>query len=109
MTRQCARPGCSAYACATLAYDYHQRVTWIDPLADESHPMAYDLCHDHAQALTVPRGWRLEDRRPADDPGYGDHDGCGGYEYDDRYPQHPDDAHDRVRAAPPYEDALTRW
>jgi hypothetical protein len=63
MTRQCARPGCSAVASATLAYDYDQRITWLDPLAGESHPMAYDLCDAHADALTVPRGWHLEDRR----------------------------------------------
>lgn len=25
--------------------------------------MAYDLCDVHADALTVPRGWHLEDRR----------------------------------------------
>jgi hypothetical protein len=25
--------------------------------------MAYDLCDVHADALTVPRGWVLEDRR----------------------------------------------
>lgn len=25
--------------------------------------MAYDLCDSHAEAMTVPRGWRLEDRR----------------------------------------------
>ena len=63
MTRQCARPGCSAVASATLAYDYRQRTTWLDPLAGEPHPMAYDLCDGHADTLTVPRGWRLEDRR----------------------------------------------
>ena len=61
-SRQCARPGCSEVACATLAFDYQARVTWLDPLADEHHPMAYDLCEHHAQAVTVPRGWRLEDR-----------------------------------------------
>jgi hypothetical protein len=63
MTRQCDRPSCSEVACATLAYDYKQRITWLDPLADEPHPMAYDLCHGHATAMTVPLGWRLEDRR----------------------------------------------
>lgn len=63
MTRQCCRPGCSAAASATLAYDYRQRTTWLDPLAAESHPMSYDLCDNHASAQTVPRGWRLEDRR----------------------------------------------
>jgi hypothetical protein len=63
MTRQCARPGCSAAAGATLAYDYKKRTTWLDPLTPESHPMSYDLCVTHADTLTVPRGWRLEDRR----------------------------------------------
>ena len=63
MTRQCARPGCSAAAGATLAYDYKTRTTWLDPLASESHPMSYDLCVRHADALVVPRGWHLEDRR----------------------------------------------
>jgi hypothetical protein len=63
MTRQCARPGCSVTAAATLAYDYHRRTTWLDALAAEAHPMCYDLCDAHADALVVPRGWRLEDRR----------------------------------------------
>jgi hypothetical protein len=27
--------------------------------------MSYDLCDAHAGALTVPRGWHLEDRRQA--------------------------------------------
>lgn len=63
MTRQCARPGCSAAAGATLAYDYKARTTWLDPLAPEPHPMSYDLCVAHADSTVVPRGWRLEDRR----------------------------------------------
>jgi hypothetical protein len=63
MTRQCARPGCSVTAAATLAYDYQQRTTWLDPLAPEAHPMAYDLCDAHADTLVVPRGWHLDDRR----------------------------------------------
>jgi hypothetical protein len=63
MNRQCARPGCRATAAATLAYDYQQRLTWLDPLVPEPHPMAWDLCEGHADALVVPLGWRLEDRR----------------------------------------------
>lgn len=62
MTRRCARPGCNDVAVVTLGFDYRARVTWLDPLAAESHPMAYDLCDQHATAMTVPRGWRLEDR-----------------------------------------------
>jgi Protein of unknown function (DUF3499) len=68
MSRQCARPGCSTTASATLAYDYEQRTSWLVPLSDERHPMAYDLCDVHADTLTVPRGWRLDDRRAADHP-----------------------------------------
>jgi hypothetical protein len=63
MTRACARPGCGETATATFVYDYRERTTWLDVLADERHPMAYDLCAPHADALTVPRGWQLVDRR----------------------------------------------
>jgi hypothetical protein len=48
---------------ATLTYDYQARVTWLDVLAGDPHPMSYDLCAGHAGAMTVPMGWRLEDRR----------------------------------------------
>jgi hypothetical protein len=63
VSRVCARPGCPDAAVATLTYDYAGRSGWLDPLADERHPMSYDLCSAHAEALTVPRGWALEDRR----------------------------------------------
>lgn len=63
MTRACARPACSDAAVATLTYDYQARVTWLDRLATEAHPMSYDLCAAHSGTMTVPRGWRLEDRR----------------------------------------------
>ena len=70
MSRVCARPGCTEPALATLTYDYQARTGWLDGLAPERHPMSYDLCAGHAGALTVPRGWQLEDRR-------GDPDGGG--------------------------------
>ena len=63
MTRQCAKPGCSTTADATLTYDYGNRSAWIERLSDEPHPMTHDLCEGHAEGLSVPRGWRLEDRR----------------------------------------------
>lgn len=47
---------------ATLTYDYAASVATLDELAP-SHPMHYDLCPGHADRLTVPRGWRLVDRR----------------------------------------------
>ncbi|HZM37989.1 MAG TPA: DUF3499 family protein [Acidimicrobiales bacterium] len=63
MNRACARPACGHPAVATFVYDYQARTTWLDQLARERHPMAYDLCTGHADALTVPRGWQLVDRR----------------------------------------------
>jgi hypothetical protein len=63
MPRACARPACGQPAAATFVYDYAARTTWLDALAGDRHPMAYDLCAAHADALTVPQGWRLVDRR----------------------------------------------
>ena len=63
MSRQCARPGCNQAASATLTYDYRGQTAWLDRLATESHPMTHDLCEPHADRLSVPQGWRLEDRR----------------------------------------------
>ena len=63
MNRACARPACADLATATFVYDYEARTTWLDGLAGERHPMAYDLCAVHADGLRVPRGWRLVDRR----------------------------------------------
>lgn len=63
MTRQCARPGCSQPAVATLTYDYSSQAAWLDRLSPEAHPMTHDQCEVHAERLSVPQGWRLEDRR----------------------------------------------
>jgi hypothetical protein len=63
MSRHCARPGCNALARATLTFDYGNRAAWVDRLAEEAHPMNHDLCERHANGMSVPRGWRLEDRR----------------------------------------------
>ena len=63
MSRHCARPGCNQPAIATLTYDYGNRVAWIDRLSAEDHPMTHDLCERHAASMSVPKGWRLEDRR----------------------------------------------
>jgi hypothetical protein len=63
MSRHCARPGCNSAATATLTYDYNARTAWLAHLASEGHPMAYDLCSEHADSLRVPVGWALQDRR----------------------------------------------
>jgi hypothetical protein len=61
--RQCSRTGCALPAVATLAYQYGRSLVWLDDLADERDPHTYDLCERHAERLSVPNGWRLDDRR----------------------------------------------
>jgi hypothetical protein len=63
MSRSCARPACGAIAVATLAYDYADRSVWLGPLAAEGHPSTYDLCALHAERVSVPLGWAVDDRR----------------------------------------------
>ena len=62
-SRTCAKPSCSVSASATLTYDYAGQAVWVDPLHLEAHPMRYDLCAQHADALRVPMGWALHDGR----------------------------------------------
>jgi hypothetical protein len=50
-------------AVATLAYQYGRSLVWLDDLLDERDPHSYDLCDRHAERLSVPNGWRLDDRR----------------------------------------------
>jgi Protein of unknown function (DUF3499) len=63
MSRHCAKPGCNGPADTSLTYDYAASTAWLDNLDDGAHPMAHDLCTAHGDALSVPRGWKLEDRR----------------------------------------------
>jgi hypothetical protein len=48
-----------------LSYDYAARVVWLDHTSAEPHPANHDLCERHANRLSVPIGWQLEDRRAA--------------------------------------------
>ncbi|MEN9823546.1 MAG: DUF3499 family protein [Ilumatobacteraceae bacterium] len=63
MRRQCSRTGCAEEAIATLSYQYARSIVWVDELAAERDPHNYDLCQRHTARLSVPNGWRLEDRR----------------------------------------------
>lgn len=63
MARQCSRTGCAAPATATLQYQYGQALVWLQDLSAERNPHDYDLCDRHADRLSVPNGWRLDDRR----------------------------------------------
>ena len=63
MARQCTRQGCVHSATVTLTYQYARSLVWLDDLSPERDPHSYDLCDQHANRLTAPSGWHLEDRR----------------------------------------------
>ncbi len=63
MQRQCSRPGCAEAAVITLTYQYARSAVWLDDLSPERDTHSYDLCARHGSRLSVPHGWRLEDRR----------------------------------------------
>jgi hypothetical protein len=44
---------------ATLTYVYADRTVVLGPLAVKKEPFAYDLCAEHAEHLTPPRGWEV--------------------------------------------------
>lgn len=72
--RECSRPGCSHAAVATLTYVYRDRTAVLGPLGPRREPGSYDMCTDHAERLSAPRGWEIirlpgiEDSRPATPP-----------------------------------------
>lgn len=59
MFRSCSRVGCRREAEATLTYDYADSLVVVGPLALEVEPHSYDLCHRHAEDLSVPQGWTV--------------------------------------------------
>jgi hypothetical protein len=63
MNRQCSRSGCAQAATSTLSYQYGRAIVWLDDLTVSRDPHDYDLCERHTSRLSVPNGWRLEDRR----------------------------------------------
>lgn len=44
---------------ATLTYVYADSTAVLGPLALYAEPHSYDLCAEHAERLTVPRGWEV--------------------------------------------------
>jgi hypothetical protein len=57
LTRGCSKTGCARPAVATLTYAYADRAVVVGPLATYAEPHTYDLCLDHAERMTAPRGW----------------------------------------------------
>jgi hypothetical protein len=57
LTRGCSKTGCARPAVATLTYAYADRAVVVGPLATYAEPHTYDLCLEHAESMTAPRGW----------------------------------------------------
>ena len=57
LSRRCSRTACSKPAIATLTYVYGDQTAVVGPLATFAEPHTYDLCANHAEGLTAPRGW----------------------------------------------------
>lgn len=72
--RRCSRTACQKVAVATLTYVYSDSTAVLGPLATYAEPHCYDLCAEHADRLTAPRGWEIV-RLSADfDPSPPSHD-----------------------------------
>lgn len=64
--RRCSRTACRRAAVATLTYVYGDQTAVLGPLATYAEPHAYDLCEEHSERLSAPRGWEV--LRLAPDP-----------------------------------------
>jgi Protein of unknown function (DUF3499) len=57
--RRCSKTACGRVAVATLTYVYSDSTAVLGPLATFAEPHCYDLCAEHADRLTAPRGWEV--------------------------------------------------
>jgi hypothetical protein len=55
----CSRSTCASSAAATLTYVYSDSTAVLGPLAAYAEPHTYDLCEQHAERLSAPRGWEV--------------------------------------------------
>ncbi|PRY01496.1 DUF3499 domain-containing protein [Allonocardiopsis opalescens] len=65
LVRRCSRTACRQPAVYTLTYVYADSTAVLGPLAAYVEPHCYDLCANHAERLTAPRGWEVV-RLPAE-------------------------------------------
>lgn len=61
--RTCAKIRCAAEAVATIGLSYEQRTVVVGPLVADPNPNLLDLCSEHVNRLTPPRGWLVRDER----------------------------------------------
>jgi hypothetical protein len=63
MVRLCERPGCSTPADVSYGFDAEHLVVWLDGFHAAQGVKSGVLCRRHADAMVVPLGWMLDDRR----------------------------------------------
>ena len=68
--RRCSRTACGRSATRTLTYVYADQTAVLGPLSTYAEPHAYDLCDEHSERLSAPRGWEV--LRLAADPHAGE-------------------------------------
>ena len=72
--RFCSHSTCGRPAVATLTYVYADSTAVLGPLATLAEPHSYDLCTQHAERLTAPRGWEVVRLLPDFEPMAPSHD-----------------------------------
>ncbi|HEY0118465.1 MAG TPA: DUF3499 domain-containing protein [Cellulomonas sp.] len=72
--RLCSRSACGRPAVATLTYVYADSTAVLGPLSTLAEPHSYDLCGEHAERLTAPRGWEVVRLLPEFEPLAPSHD-----------------------------------
>ena len=65
MRKLCERPGCTGAAEVSYGMDSGALLVWLDNSHVPDREHAGRLCRRHADALTVPKGWTVDDRRVA--------------------------------------------
>src|SRR5215468_10077720 len=63
MARLCERPGCGENASVAYGFDAERGTVWLEPLRPSAGPTGGVLCRRHADAMVLPKGWWLQDRR----------------------------------------------
>jgi hypothetical protein len=63
VAKQCERPGCKEPAVAAYFLDSAELLMTLENYVPVEGMRVNGLCRRHADALVVPRGWRIEDKR----------------------------------------------
>ena len=63
MSKQCERPSCKELAIAAYFLDSAELLMTLENYVPVDGMRVNGLCRRHADALVVPRGWRIEDKR----------------------------------------------